>query len=391
MSNQSNTNNKIITNRQLNFTLCPVDTHNKKEMPYALPDYKIDGTWNQHQSIILDVLLDRLVKHMYCNPGAFPTSWGAQKVSEVVPGFFNGAINPKSLNYLNQSPNEAYLEMMGDTYRSQLKNFFDRKSSQAERFSDSFEHFAFRYLENDRGYQDFREEMDPKAASLHNDFMAPFIISKLFENYPELNKYRYSLQDHIRRIAETKFKMTYKVKYLATPPKRDAKTNRLTSRGKQIDIYYRMQNFESIFTADFDSDKAIINFNSPLGKMIIHNTLMLDTDWVSDEVFGLSKNAYFIYKRFILNRANAKKKKNEIDLFFTEIKTGLDMKWKNDRGNHSIIDRALNEIHEKGLVKGYRWEKGYRNNRRYIISFDTAEKAPGKEPGSNVYLLKIPA
>ena len=384
MSNHSNL--KIITNRQLNFTLCPVDTHNKKEMPYALPGYKINGTWNQHQSIILDILLDRFVKQIYRKQGAFPTSWRSDKVSQVVQIIFNGAISPETLNYMNQSPTDVYFEKTGDTLKSQLKESFDKKSLETAGFSDSFEDFAARYLENDREYQDFRKEMDPKAAALYNDFKVQFDISTLFENYPQLTKYRYSLRDHIRRIAHTKFEMIYKVKYLATPPKRDAKTNKLTSRGKQIDIYYRMQNFESIFTADFDSDEAIINFKSPLGKLIIHNTLMLDTDWVTDEVFGLSKNAYFIYKRFILNRANAKKHKNEIDLFFDEIKSHLDMNWKNNRGIHSAIDRAFNEIRAKGLVKGYRWEKGYRNNRRYILSLKDIEK----EPGANVDLLKIP-
>ena len=56
---------RIITNRQLNFTLSPVDTYNKKEMPYKLQNYEIDGTWNEHQSIILDCVLDRFFKAIY--------------------------------------------------------------------------------------------------------------------------------------------------------------------------------------------------------------------------------------------------------------------------------------------------------------------------------------
>jgi hypothetical protein len=58
---------KIITNRQLNFTLSPVDTHNQKKMPYSLNNYEIDGTWNHHQSIILDVILDWWFNGFYAN------------------------------------------------------------------------------------------------------------------------------------------------------------------------------------------------------------------------------------------------------------------------------------------------------------------------------------
>mgnify|MGYP001823568811 CR=1 FL=1 len=35
-------NRPIITNRQLNFTLSPVDTHNPKLMPYKSLKYEID-------------------------------------------------------------------------------------------------------------------------------------------------------------------------------------------------------------------------------------------------------------------------------------------------------------------------------------------------------------
>ena len=75
---------KIITNRQLNFTLSPVDKHNHKEMPYALNNYEIDGTWNHHQSIILDVILDLYLKSYYKGFKALPRSWRSRNVIEKI-------------------------------------------------------------------------------------------------------------------------------------------------------------------------------------------------------------------------------------------------------------------------------------------------------------------
>ena len=48
-----------------------------------------------------------------------------------------------------------------------------------------------------------------------------------------------------------------------------------------MDIY-EMQDFQEIFSVDFEEDQFVLNFKSPLGKMILHNTLLLDTDWVAE-------------------------------------------------------------------------------------------------------------
>ena len=70
---------KIITNRQLNFTLSPVDLHNPKEMPYKLSNYEIDGTWNQHQSIVLDVIVRDYVEEIVMRNSNFPKILANQK------------------------------------------------------------------------------------------------------------------------------------------------------------------------------------------------------------------------------------------------------------------------------------------------------------------------
>ena len=54
-------------------------------------------------------------------------------------------------------------------------------------------------------------------------------------------------------------------------------------KGTIADGFYEMNDFQQIFTVDLDEDCLLLNFKSPLGKMILHNMFVVDTDWISDE------------------------------------------------------------------------------------------------------------
>jgi hypothetical protein len=140
---------------------------------------------------------------------------------------------------------------------------------------------------------------------------------------------------------------------------------------------------------DLQKDRIELNFNTPLGKTILHNTFMLDTDWIPENAFELSKNAYFIYKRFILNRISGKNKPKEIRLWFEDIKSFLDMHWGNDRGIHSTIDKAFKDMLAKGLVKGYSWNKDY-GYRQYRLSFESPQKRIEKQQNKDDKVMKLP-
>jgi hypothetical protein len=71
--------------------------------------------------------------------------------------------------------------------------------------------------------------MQNQVKYLHHDFLTKFDTLKLFEDYP-LEKYRRTLIDHLKKIEQTKFKMTYKVKYIAHEPKYNDKGKR-TDKG----------------------------------------------------------------------------------------------------------------------------------------------------------------
>jgi outer membrane receptor for ferrienterochelin and colicin len=161
--------------------------------------------------------------------------------------------------------------------------------------------------------------------------------------------------------------MNYKVKCLVKAPEYDDKGKR-THAGTLLDGYYGMKDFQEIFLVDFEKDQIKLNFKSPLGKMILHNTLILDTDWVPDEALTLSKNAYFIYKRFVLNRVSGKNKPKELELWFEDIKNFLDLNWSNNGGIYPIIDKAFKEMQQKGMIAGYSWNKNAKQ-RQYRVSF----------------------
>jgi hypothetical protein len=77
-------------------------------------------------------------------------------------------------------------------------------------------------------------------------------------------------------------------------------------QGQLIDLYYQMRDFQQLFNMELKDDIVILNFNTPLGKLVIHNMLILDTDWLPMNALRLSKNAYFLYKRFVLNKRSGK-------------------------------------------------------------------------------------
>ena len=113
--------------------------------------------------------------------------------------------------------------------------------------------------------------------------------------------------------------------------------------------------FPASIQVNFTEDKIILNFDTPLGKLVLHNMLVLDTDWLPVGAVDLPKNAYFLYKRFVLNRISGRRKSKNIEIKYADAKSFLDLKWDNDRGVHGIIAKALGDIVEKGLAEGLEW------------------------------------
>ena len=182
--------------------------------------------------------------------------------------------------------------------------------------------------------------------------------------------------------------MNYKIKLIDQAPEYNDQ-GRQISNGKMVATLYEMNDFENIFSAECNDDSAVLNFKSPLGKMVFHNSMILDTDWILEKALTLKKNAYFIYKRFILNRVSGKNKARELVLWYEEIKTFLDLNWKNNSGSYAIIEKAFKEMQEKGLIQGFEWNRRYAKQRQYRVSFENHKKELEKKQSNGPKLLKV--
>jgi hypothetical protein len=298
-------------------------------MPYKLNNYEIDGTWSHHQSIILDVILDRIFKIAYQQFKSPPLSWRSKKTIEVVERLSGGTVNPAIISQINSMPTEAYSQ--------KIKLF----------------------------YADYPVSLNP---------------IKLFETYPVLKPYRYSFTEQLKRIAQTKFRMTYKVKYMHQKPAFDEK-GKLTDSGQLIDLNYQMNEFQQLFEiVTVRKDEIILNFKSPLGKLIIHNMLILDTDWCPVEAMSLKKNAYFLYKGFILNKLAGKHKSKTLELKFDDLKEFLDLKWSNPNGVHAIIRKAFDSMVQNKIIAEYKKSSKNRFKKfNYKLYFEDAAEGIKEE------------
>jgi hypothetical protein len=150
-----------------------------------------------------------------------------------------------------------------------------------------------------------------------------------------------------------------------------------------------MNDFQHIFEVNVGKDKVVLNFNTPLGKFIVHNMLILDTDWCPVDVMTMPKNAYFIYKRFILYRVAGKRKAKAIEMNFDDLKKFLNLKWSNNSGVYRIIDNALKNMMENELIGGFRSEKHHINKRRYHLYFEKMEEDQDKATDEYAGILKF--
>ena len=363
-------NSKIITNRQLNFTLGPIDTHNKKEMPYKADGFEIDGTWNHHQSIILDVLLDHYFRSFYTTGKKLPQSWRSKKVVSVMAAR-SKLFNRENLRFLSMPPFESYQDYIGSDLLGDLKEDYERykvNNKHSEKHI-SFDEYIDNYLLNNRDYQYYINSQNEKISIFYSDLIKTYDIASLFDHYAILSKYKYTLTKYLDKIAQTKFKMMYKVKYIEQLPTYNS-NGKIVGRGKTSDMYYQMQNFEHLFELSFTESNIELNFNTPLGKFVLHNMQILDTDWFPVEAVSLSKNAYYIYKRYIMSKRNGKYKSKKIELNFDDIKTYLDLNWSNPPGVHGIIVKALNNLIQNGYMARFEYNKHRVGQRHYILYFE---------------------
>ena len=121
-----------------------------------------------------------------------------------------------------------------------LKEIYDHDIIGNEEYAKkhSFEDYLQYNFDNDRNYQEFKKEYQKLLQDFHREFKVSLRTREFFDTYPILGNYKYNLIKHLKQIEESRFKMTYKVKFMSERPEYDD-NGKIVSRGKLTDLYYR--------------------------------------------------------------------------------------------------------------------------------------------------------
>ena len=84
-----------------------------------------------------------------------------------------------------------------------------------------------------------------------------------------------------------------------------------------------------------------------------------------------------------------KHKAKTLELKFEDLKAFLDLKWSNNSGVHSIIEKALNSMLQNKLIAGYRTNKNLVKKRSYNIYFENEVKDLEEKKEEDAKILKF--
>ena len=316
-------------------------------------------------------------------------SWRSKYAIEMFNTFLGGKLNQEALSYLEYSLYDLHVKRRGKDVFRELKEEYKRslKMEPVDYIRNFKQFLQFKNAEELSKYRRFNANIINVKKMLYEKFLLFFNIDELIESYPILNHYRYKFLEQLIKISATKFKMNYKVKFIDRQPVRDD-NEKMTDRGNLIDMHYEMVYFQNIFKLERKDDNIILNFNTPLGKLIIHNMLIVDTDWMPIDALKLSKNAYFMYKRFILNKVAGKHKAEKIELKYDEIAAFLDYKWKNESGVNKKFEESFDDMKENGLILNYKRKKRFKS-RIYELHFEKKKPVQKKKEGDEEKGLKM--
>jgi hypothetical protein len=163
----------------------------------------------------------------------------------------------------------------------------------------------------------------------------------------------------LKEIASTKFKFGFRVKVLTD--KKDTFTH----------YTYYMWAAEPLFSLEdkvleqtkhnpprIKLRKYAIAFDGILGRLFAHNVKALNAIRMPVEIYNLSQDAQFIYRRFIGTMVipKGKEKSVEFKVEYEEVEKYLDMKVDHITNKRNRVARALKELKDAGFIE-------FKNNR----------------------------
>jgi len=171
-------------------------------------------------------------------------------------------------------------------------------------------------------------------------------------NFTERNKaffaeYRRNeyLSDLIKRTSDVRFTFEYPLRHPVIETYQcngEPKTKTVSTRLETV----KVENC-SLFNHEIKNGNLLVNFNTFLGKLYVHNLLTLNTDWFEEDYLKLKGYASAIYRRFFSNRRKVK----EIELRDLVEFFGL----ANNCRYPSVIKQSFEDIKKAGLIDDYKF------------------------------------
>jgi hypothetical protein len=309
----------IATEKTANYIFRPVlKTRPKKTFPYTLESvdpkkdgkFMIGGYWLSQHHMILDMMANEILEKFerVLNKGDIFKSHYDKKVIEDAE-----EIDYELLRYLSSQEN---------------------------------------YKKDEKGFKDKLDEVYGATLLLNEKDL---IKKYIFLNGMTSN----DIYKLIKETSETLVKIPYRVKVL------NGKKNKFSH------YTYRMWTAEKLFKVE-DTILEQTNHNPPrvklrdykiefggiFGKLFAHNVRALNVIRFPIEIYSLSQDAQFIYRRFISTMVIPKgsEKSGKFQIEFDAIMKYMDIKTEHSTHNRGRITRALDELKKAELIQ-------YKNNR----------------------------
>jgi hypothetical protein len=286
---------KIATERNLLYAYAPIDVHNPHQAKLVLP---------------------------YTNPEIGTTvtagKWGAeeQMVFDILTDIMRVAI------YKNRRPTRREVKKWASKYDPEIVK----------------EEFTKNHLDS----------------KFFIKLPTPVTHAQIVTRYTFLRKYTpKTLHDLFQRASEISFKCKYR--YKVCEKVRSASGTMKEELGKRP---FESSVSQRLFTFDHDdvNKSYLFKFITGMGLLFVNNIAAAELEWLPSELYGVSRNAQNLYRKFMLTR----KKGTGIEIPCVRLATMLNLKTSNETARRKSIEGYLNQLLNIGLIE-YRVEKGYKD------------------------------
>lgn len=304
----------IGTEKTTNYIFRPVlKTRSQKQFPHKLDPIDnrkdgilmIDNYWTAKHHMMLDVMTNEILLHFErrINKGKIITTHFDKKVT-----YEASKVAAEDLRYL-----------------ARKENFMNNKSLFEQRI----------------------DAIDPQFLTLNEKelikryrFLNKMTSSQIYQLLKEISETRFKCYFRVKILTDKKDNFTHYKYYMWRPERLMKFDDRVLEQTKHNPPRVKLREYK-------------IEFSGILGRLFAHNTKALNVIRMPVEIYKLSQDAQFIYRRFIGTMVIPKGKSvsNKFMVEHEDIEKYLDMKVAHSTYKRRRIQKALHELKNAGLIE----------------------------------------